>query len=46
VEARLAHVANKDVRVGMPVELTQIPLDPDSADPVLIPAFQPIGEAA
>ncbi len=46
VEARLAGVANEDVSVGMAVELTQIVLDPDAADPVLIPAFQPAGASA
>ncbi|MEY2944000.1 MAG: hypothetical protein RLY97_2014 [Pseudomonadota bacterium] len=46
VEARLTGVANEDVQVGMAVELTQIVLDPDAADPVLIPAFKPVGAAA
>jgi uncharacterized OB-fold protein len=46
VEARLAHIANEDVRVGMVVEFIQIPLDPDAAHPVLIPAFRPLGVAA
>lgn len=46
VEARLAYIANEDVRVGMTVEFTQVPLDPDAADPVLIPAFKPLGAAA
>jgi hypothetical protein len=41
VEARLAHVAFDDIAIGMPLELTLIPLDPDAADPVMIPAFQP-----
>ncbi len=45
VEARMAHIANEDVRVGMAVEFTQVPLDPDAADPVLIPAFKPLGVA-
>ena len=46
VETRLAHVALADVRVGMAVELIQIPLDPDAEEPVLIHAFQPAGVAS
>ncbi|MEP7349605.1 MAG: OB-fold domain-containing protein [Sphingorhabdus sp.] len=46
VEARLTNVALEDVKVGMAVELTQIPLDPDAAEPVLIHAFQPAGATA
>ena len=45
VEARLTQVGLEDVKIGMAVELTQIPLDPDAADPVLIHAFRPIAEA-
>jgi len=45
VEARLTQVGLEDVKIGMAVELTQIPLDPDAADPVLIHAFKPVAEA-
>ncbi len=45
VEARLTNVAFEDIKIGMPVELVQIPLDPDAPDSVLIPAFQPIGDS-
>ncbi|MDP3549872.1 MAG: OB-fold domain-containing protein [Novosphingobium sp.] len=46
VEARLTDVAFEDIHIGMPLELTLIPLDPDAADPVMIPAFRPAGAAA
>lgn len=46
VEARLANVELDEVHIGMPLELTQIVLDPDAADSVLIHAFQPVGDAA
>lgn len=46
VEARLTGVDPQDVRIGMPVVFAPAPLDPDAADPVLIPAFAPAGEAA
>jgi hypothetical protein len=42
VEARLANVDFQEIRIGMEVELTQVPLDPDAADSVLIHAFQPV----
>lgn len=45
VEARLANVSLDDIRIGMPLELTQVPLDPDAADSVLIHAFQPMRES-
>lgn len=45
VEARIVGVPFDALRIGMPLELTQTPLDPDSADSVVIPAFQP-GSAA
>lgn len=45
VEARLANVPLDDIRIGMPLELTQVPLDPDAADSVLIHAFQPMRES-
>ena len=46
VEARLDGVAPDDVQIGMPVELTQIPLDPGAAEPVLIHAFKPVEASA
>jgi uncharacterized OB-fold protein len=46
VEARLTDVAFEDIHIGMPLELTMIPLDPETADPVMIPAFRPAGAAA
>ncbi|MFY7834895.1 MAG: Zn-ribbon domain-containing OB-fold protein [Novosphingobium sp.] len=46
VESRLTDVAFEDIRIGMPLELTMIPLDPDAVDSVLIPAFKPAGESA
>jgi uncharacterized OB-fold protein len=41
VEARLTGVAFGDIKIGMALELTQIPLDPGTADSPLIHAFQP-----
>lgn len=46
VEARLTNLALDDIRIGMPLELTQVPLDPQAAESVLIHAFQPLGDAA
>ena len=46
VEARLTQVALDDIRIGMPLELTLVPLDPDAAEPLLTHAFKPIGAAA
>ncbi|MDE2597071.1 MAG: OB-fold domain-containing protein [Sphingomonadales bacterium] len=46
VEARLAHVAFADIRIGMELALTFVPLDPAAADPVMIHAFQPKDLAA
>lgn len=46
VEARLTDVVFEDIHIGMPLELTLIPLDPDAADPVMIPAFRPAGATA
>lgn len=45
VEARLVNVDFDKIHIGMEVELTQVPLDPDSPDSVLIHAFQPKGAA-
>ncbi|BEV00983.1 DNA-binding protein [Novosphingobium sp. TW-4] len=46
VESRIINVPFEDIRIGMPLEMTLVPLDPEAADPVLIHAFQPIGAAA
>lgn len=46
VEARLANVALDAIRIGMPLQLTQVPLDPDAGDSVLIHAFEPARESA
>jgi len=46
VEARLANVEPEDIRIGMPLELTQVPLDPAAAEPLLIHAFQPARAAS
>ena len=42
VEARLTDVPFDRIRIGMPVELTQVPLDPDAPESVMIPAFRPV----
>ena len=42
VEARLVGVAFDAVDIGMPVRLVQVPLDPEAAEPLAIPAFAPI----
>lgn len=41
VEARLVNADFDAIRIGMPLELTFVPLDPSAADPVMIHAFQP-----
>lgn len=46
VEARLCEVAFEDIHIGMALELTMIPLDPEAAEPVMIPAFRPAGATA
>lgn len=46
VEARLTNVAFDAIAIGMELELTQVPLDADAADPVLIHAFQPVAHHA
>lgn len=46
VEARIVNVANDDIRIGMELELTQVPLDPEASETVLIHAFQPKGFVA
>ncbi len=44
VESRLTGIEPEDVEIGMEVELTAIPLDPDApaSDQVMIHAFQPV----
>lgn len=44
VEGRLVNVDFDAIHIGMPVELTFVPLDPEKSDSVLIYAFQPIGD--
>jgi uncharacterized OB-fold protein len=46
VEARLANVAFDEIRIGMAVELTLVPLNPAAEDSVIIHAFQPAGASA
>ncbi|QQN73405.1 Zn-ribbon domain-containing OB-fold protein [Croceicoccus sp. YJ47] len=46
VEARLTDVEFGAIEIGMPLELTQVPLDPDAAESVAIPAFRPEGASA
>lgn len=46
VEARLCDVDFADIRIGMALELALVPLDPEASDPVLIPAFRPVGATA
>jgi uncharacterized OB-fold protein len=44
VEGRVENVDFDDLKIGMVVELIQVPLDPSSPDTsVLIHAFQPVG---
>jgi uncharacterized protein len=42
VEARLTDVQLDKIRIGMPVELTQVALDPEAPDSVAVPAFRPL----
>jgi uncharacterized OB-fold protein len=44
VESRLTGVEPEDVKIGMEVELTAIPLDPDAPadEQIMIHAFQPV----
>ncbi len=46
VESRVVGIGFDEVRIGMDLELTLVPLDPDAADPVMIHAFQPKGASA
>lgn len=43
VEARLTDVAFDAIDIGMALEMTPIPLDPDAVDSPYIPAFRPLG---
>lgn len=45
VEARLVDVDFDAIEIGMDLEFTPTPLDPDAADSVLIPAFRPVETA-
>jgi uncharacterized protein len=46
VEAQLANVEFDAIKIGMKLEFAPVPLNPDSADTCLIPAFQPAGASA
>jgi uncharacterized protein len=46
VEARLTDVAFEDIRIGMPLELTFVPLDPADPGSAMIHAFKPVGVPA
>ncbi len=46
VEARLANVDFGAISIGMALEMTPVPLDPDMSDSPHIPAFQPVGATA
>jgi uncharacterized OB-fold protein len=42
VETRIVDVPFEHIAIGMPLELTLVPLDPDAEVPVLIHAFRPV----
>lgn len=46
VATRLIEVEPEAVTIGMPVEMTMVPLDPEAADGPSIPVFRPVGAAA
>lgn len=46
VEARLTNIEFDNIRIGMPLRLTQVALDPEAPDSVAIPAFEPAGDPA
>lgn len=46
VEARIANVAFDDIVIGMKLQFTTVPLDPNEARSPAVPAFEPIGNAA
>jgi uncharacterized protein len=43
VEARLSNIELDAIKIGMKVEFSPVPLDPDAAESPFIPAFQPVG---
>jgi len=46
VEARITNVDLDRIEIGMALRLTLAPLDPDAAEPLAIPAFEPVEVAA
>jgi uncharacterized OB-fold protein len=46
VEARIENIAVEDIKIGMVLELIQVPLNPEADEIVLTHAFQPKGYAA
>jgi uncharacterized OB-fold protein len=42
LESRIVNVAPDAVEIGMQLELTWVPLDPDRADSAMVHAFQPL----
>ena len=46
VEARLTNIAFDDIRIGMPLALTFVPLDPEVIGSPMIHAFEPDRDAA
>lgn len=45
VEARIVNVDFEKIAIGMPLQLTQVALDPDAAVALAIPAFEPVESA-
>lgn len=43
VEARLTGVDFGDIQIGMALEMVPTPLDPDTTDSPMVPAFRPVG---
>jgi len=46
VESRVVNIGFDEVQIGMELELTFVPLDPDAPEPIMIHAFQPKGASA
>lgn len=46
VESRLTNVAFDAIAIGMDLEMTLIPFERSGAEPVLVHAFQPLGQPA
>ncbi|HEY6870135.1 MAG TPA: OB-fold domain-containing protein [Novosphingobium sp.] len=46
VEARLVNVPFDSIRIGMPLRLTFVPLDSAAAEPIMVHAFEPLGDLA